>query len=283
MGKSMHKSRKRRRSSSSKHRDRIEGLENKISQLIEVLSRREVGCPHVESLSPTVSSALACHTDQESDAERPSDDIIREDSPGRAKSASQVAEMANPARQVRPEDPHVTAAVSNLPDDGLPTSPPSKTIVLSEPAAAEDSADTLTRELFGAIGQIAETQSWNDLVVQQLRELMRKGLPADQREALLKKYSPPEEGELDFLKAPKLNIECKSALKNNAVVKRDEYGSVNHHQVGSALLAFGEALSDLLKPETQSSLNAEARAAIDGLLSSRHLILWPRTQPMPFR
>lgn len=65
-----------------------------------------------------------------------------------------------------------------------------------------------------------------------------------------------------FLKAPKLNPECKAGLKNNSIVKRDEYNSQNQSQVGIALCALGEAISDLLKPTIQSSLGPEARLAV---------------------
>lgn len=82
----------------------------------------------------------------------------------------------------------------------------------------------------------------------------------DQRTILVKKYSPSNE--MDFLRVPRLNAECKSALKNNSMVKRDEHNCANQNQMGVALYALGEAISDFLKPETQNSLSPEARLAV---------------------
>ncbi|KYM94551.1 hypothetical protein ALC62_14808 [Cyphomyrmex costatus] len=56
--------------------------------------------------------------------------------------------------------------------------------------------------------------------------------------------------------------ECKSALKNNSIIKRDEFNAKDQDQVGIALCAFGEAISDFLKPELQLSLSSETRSAI---------------------
>jgi len=105
-----------------------------------------------------------------------------------------------------------------------------------------------------------EALPWNDLVTQKWQCLTRKGLPTDQRESLLSKFSPPEAA--GFLKAPKLNQECKVALKSNSMVKRDEYSSKCQDQVGIALCALGEAISDFLRPDVQNSLSSEARAAV---------------------
>lgn len=288
MGKSVHKSRKRKRSPS---RHRLEGLEKKLSLLIDALWRKEVTRARGRAPSSPEGSFLAGNIDPELEEERLSDNIVEENNPEQAKSISNEGELTSPARQVRSRDPHVTgvyerpssvnqteestqpfpinrntlssfaAAISNLPSEGsLTTSTLVRSIDLTESVATEDSADTLSQELFGSVREETEAQPWNELVTQTWRDLTRNGLPADQRIAFLKKYSPSEE--LSFLKGPKLNPECKSALKNNAIVKRDEYCGLNQNQLGSALFAFGEAISDLLKPETQRSLNAEAREAV---------------------
>lgn len=59
-----------------------------------------------------------------------------------------------------------------------------------------------------------------------------------------------------------LNPEYKSALKNNAIVKKDEYSCKSQNQVGAALFVFGEAFWDFLRPDSQRSLDAEARLAV---------------------
>lgn len=92
------------------------------------------------------------------------------------------------------------------------------------------------------------------------RDLTRKGLPAEQRDLLLQKYSPSEA--VTFLKAPLLNLELKSDLKSSFIIKWDVFNGKNQDQVGTALCAFGEAISELLEPEIQRSLSPEARAAV---------------------
>ncbi|EZA47561.1 hypothetical protein X777_15677, partial [Ooceraea biroi] len=101
---------------------------------------------------------------------------------------------------------------------------------------------------------------WNELIAEQWRNFAQKGLPPEQRDPLLRKYSPPEA--LAFLKAPKFNQELKSGLKSNSVSKRDEYNSKDQDQAGIALCALDETLSDLLKPAIQRALAPEARSAV---------------------
>lgn len=135
------------------------------------------------------------------------------------------------------ESPLVTEVIST--DDALLTTAPSN-------------EDTLTQELFASELEKVEVLPWNELVTSKWRDLTRKGLPGEQRDSLLSKYSPSET--LTFLKAPKINPELKSGLRSNSIVKRDEYNSRDQDQVGIALCAFGEAISELLKPEIQRSL-----------------------------
>lgn len=64
--------------------------------------------------------------------------------------------------------------------------------------------DTLTKELFASDLEKVEVLPWNDLVTEKWRDLTCKGLPAEQRDSLLKKYSPPKI--LTFLKASRVQI-----------------------------------------------------------------------------
>jgi len=89
----------------------------------------------------------------------------------------------------------------------------------------EGKADTLTRELFASELEEVEVLPWNELVTQRWRNLTHKGLGSEEREVLLKKYAPSEA--VAFLKAPVLNPECRSALKNNSIVKRDKFHGKN--------------------------------------------------------
>ncbi|XP_039305460.1 uncharacterized protein LOC120357832 [Solenopsis invicta] len=92
---------------------------------------------------------------------------------------------------------------------------------------AEDDTGSLVRQLFGD-RENEEFSPWEDIVIQTWRNLTRGGLATDQRKLLVKKYSPPEP--MAFLKAPVLNQECRVALKNNAVVKRDDFAGKNQDQ-----------------------------------------------------
>lgn len=279
MGKSAHKSRKRRRSGSP---DRIADLESKFSHLIEVLSKREVRTPHVAPSSEASSSILAHQEDLESGGERFSNNIVSDDysMPDHPVSdeVSGVYELPNSVFSDRGVDTTtlwlnqhtfvpVAVAVSKHSSEGLPPTPhSSRRVEQNEPvhpipvALDEPSANSLAKELFGPEVESSDTRPWNELVMQKWRDFTRNGLEKDLRTTLLKKYSVSED--TIFLKAPKLNQECKSALKNNPITKRDEYNLKNQDQLGTALVAFGEAMSDLLKPEVQPSLNPEIRAAI---------------------
>lgn len=124
---------------------------------------------------------------------------------------------------------------------------------------SEDAEQPLTRELFGSDLQETEVPSWNDLVSKRWQDLVRVGLSSDEKETLMKKYAVSDA--TAFLRAPQLNPECIAGLKSNSIVKRDEYLARNQGQVGVALCALGEAVSDLLGPAVQS-LSQEARLAV---------------------
>ncbi|XP_070531457.1 uncharacterized protein [Cardiocondyla obscurior] len=153
--------------------------------------------------------------------------------------------------------------VVSIPNEGeFPPSP--------VPEEAVEEIGALTRELFGEELQKVEVLPWNELISNKWQSLSRQGLSEDQRQTLLKRYAPPDT--VAFLKAPKLNPECKAGLKNNAVVKRDFFNSLNQDQVGVALCALGEALSDFLKPSLQQSLSPEARSAVSKVNDSAKII-----------
>ncbi|XP_070527437.1 uncharacterized protein [Cardiocondyla obscurior] len=120
--------------------------------------------------------------------------------------------------------------------------------------------DSLARELFGSDAESAAPMPWNELVAQKWLALARKGLSEEERKVLLKKYLPPDTS--DFLRAPKLNPECEAALRSNPVVKRDSYTCKIQDQAGIVLYSLGEALSDMLRQEIQTSLSPEARSAL---------------------
>lgn len=143
-------------------------------------------------------------------------------------------------------------------------SPPREIEVTEDPPPLEFASDgvegLLARELFGPDLQEREVPAWNNLVVKRWQDLVSKGLPTDEREALAKKYAPSDA--IAFLRAPRLNPECIAGLKSNSIVKRDEYFARNQDQLGVALCALGEAVSDLLGPVVQSSLSQEACLAV---------------------
>jgi len=134
----------------------------------------------------------------------------------------------------------------------------------------QDEAQLFARELFGPDLAEADAVPWNELISQKWLEIARKGLPSERQDQLLKRYEPSET--LSFLRSPRLNSEIRSALKSNAIIKRDEFCARDQNQAGIVLCAFGEALSDLLKPQVQQSLDAEARLAITKASDSAKLL-----------
>lgn len=279
MGKSAHKSRKRRESASP---NRIVSLEEKISRLIEVITQREVRAPYAPPPGEASSSFLAHREDLESGGESNSNIVVTDDVSMLEELVSDevtgVYELSNSVLSDRGVDTIISDSyrtktlsfavlVSNHSSKG---SPPAISSNIAEiqaapidpaPAALDESlVNFLVRVLFDSEAGDSDACPWNDLVIQRWRDLARKGLGATQKDALLKKYTMFED--INFLKTPRLNQECKSAFKNNSMAKRDEYNLKNHNQLGIALVAFGEAISDLLKPEVQLSLLSETRSAI---------------------
>nr|XP_012232431.1 PREDICTED: uncharacterized protein LOC105678035 [Linepithema humile] len=160
-----------------------------------------------------------------------------------------------------PADPSV---VSDAGEEELPPAGPEHGLL--QPSSLPDisvsgevTADSLAKQLFGE-RDIEKVSVWNEMVTQTWQDLARSGLVTDQRELLFKKYSPPETAA--FLKAPALNQECSVALKGNSVIKRDDFARKNQEQLGRALCALGEAISDFLCPTNQSSLTPEVRSAV---------------------
>jgi len=156
------------------------------------------------------------------------------------------------------------AVVSDAGEEELPPAGPEHGLL--QPSSLPDisvsgevTADSLAKQLFGE-RDIEKVSVWNEMVTQTWQDLARSGLVTDQRELLFKKYSPPETAA--FLKAPALNQECSVALKGNSVIKRDDFARKNQEQLGRALCALGEAISDFLCPTNQSSLTPEVRSAV---------------------
>ncbi|XP_011691413.1 PREDICTED: uncharacterized protein LOC105452203 isoform X2 [Wasmannia auropunctata] len=248
MGKSSHKSRKRRRSSSG---DRLAALEEKVLRLISLMKHREGSDIELASEISVIEEGAV--------EPRPAFDIEYSlAAPACQEGPSES--LAAPASQEGPIDPHFSDPVGSE-DATSPTSPPVMLTDLPVTSAIEEnSADALTQELFGSDLEGIEARPWHDLVVSKWQHLTRNGLEAERRDSLLKKYSLSEA--VAFLKAPKLNPECRSALKSNSIVKRDDFNARDQDQVGFALCAFGEAISDFLSPDIQHLLAPEARSAV---------------------
>ncbi|XP_039307632.1 uncharacterized protein LOC120358225 [Solenopsis invicta] len=71
------------------------------------------------------------------------------------------------------------------------------------------------------------------------------GLPKEDQEKLIKKYSRP-----DFLEAPKLNPEVEPAMQE-AAIKRDKHFLENQNNIGSAIASVGSALSLILSADEE--------------------------------
>jgi len=212
MSKTDQKSKKRRRSTSSNH---LASLEEKMSHLIDILSHKEVRTPSRPSRSVSRSSSLAHQEGQGSRIETGSVYSTKPDSDDNI--------LASLARQVGPTDPQgvydnagsvfakyrrqddttLFAALSEcskhrifftevscpLKESDTLLGSSKQNRLENDPTLEEDIS--LTKQLFGPDLEGEETQPWNERVFQKWRELTRNGLPADQREVSLKKYSPP--------------------------------------------------------------------------------------------
>jgi len=76
-----------------------------------------------------------------------------------------------------------------------------------------------------------------------------------------------------FLKAPRLNPELKSGLRNNSVIKKDEYNSRDQDQEGIACF-WGSNLKALKEPEIQQLLTLKHDQVKDQR-STRGQKFWP--------
>ncbi|XP_036146143.1 uncharacterized protein LOC118646722 [Monomorium pharaonis] len=254
MGKSSHRSRKRR---STSPEDRLRNIESKLARLNDVLARGEVRTQGRLS-SPTPVCPFPVRGNESNPRSEVSDN--RENRDGSLESFP-----ATPASQEGLRDSHSEAVSGYLSDRELQSvAPVDRAVELVDncqlPPTEDESVNILAKELFGSDPEGTDVATWNEMVIQKWQTITRQGLPTEQRAPLLKKYSPPEA--IAFLKAPQLNPECKSGLGSNSIRKRDEYNTKNQDQVGIALYALGEAISDFLRPEIQSSLTPEARGAV---------------------
>ncbi|XP_043275196.1 uncharacterized protein [Venturia canescens] len=82
-------------------------------------------------------------------------------------------------------------------------------------------------------------------------DVIKKGLPDEERSEILKKYSPPKNCEI--IDPPKLNLEVKASLEVN-IVKRDERIVETQTKIGTGLAALGRALDLVLKGDGPEKL-----------------------------
>ncbi|XP_011883555.1 PREDICTED: uncharacterized protein LOC105570727 [Vollenhovia emeryi] len=235
----MGKSKKRKRPHS---RDRLASLEDKLSRLIDVIEQREVKALRRTSAGTRIPSYSSHQSSPGVQSETESDTADLEIDPnqsGRCRLCTCSVLSGSIFGKYRRKNRHSLPFIrNNL--VGFTGSPRGGNVTFvqldnSQPTVTPTEDDSLTRELFASELVPVEVPSWNDLVTDKWRDLSHKGLPAEQRDSLLQKYS---------------------------VIKRDEYHSKDQNQVGIVLCALGEAISELLKPELQRSLVPEARSAV---------------------
>nr|XP_012236001.1 PREDICTED: uncharacterized protein LOC105680119 [Linepithema humile] len=208
MGRS-HKSRKRRRSPSP---DRFAALERKMSRIMDMLSRSEVrapSCPSPSTFRPLAASQEDFGFRTDSVSGTPMSPHLSADSNHTLAPLVRQEEPSNP--ELSGENPETKNNVSVEQPERFSIE---EDVLQTPPAPVEDNADPLTRQLFGSELGGNETLFWNELP-------------------------------LVFLKAPTLNQECKVALKNSSVVKRDDYAKRLQDQAGLALCALDPCRSFL--------------------------------------
>lgn len=88
------------------------------------------------------------------------------------------------------------AAVSNAGEDDVPSTSPEQGLLQASSlpdisVSGEVTAVSLAKQLFGE-RDIEKASFWDEIVTRTWQELTRSGLVTDQRDLLLKKYSPPD-------------------------------------------------------------------------------------------
>ncbi|XP_071637821.1 uncharacterized protein [Temnothorax longispinosus] len=82
-------------------------------------------------------------------------------------------------------------------------------------------------------------------------DIIKKGLPTEERKSLLKKLPPPEN--CTAIDPPKLNLEVKSAL-DNTIIKRDERIVEKQAKMTAAIAGIAKALNSTLEGDPENKL-----------------------------
>ena len=90
-----------------------------------------------------------------------------------------------------------------------------------------------------------------DIVVR-WEEILKRGLPKEEREILIKKYPPPENAR--GIAAPKLNPEIKVCIQET-ILKRDERIVAKQGKIAACLAAVGKALSRTIKEDFEGKIS----------------------------
>ncbi|XP_036148185.1 uncharacterized protein LOC105832432 isoform X2 [Monomorium pharaonis] len=148
------------------------------------------------------------------------------------------ASCPSPLRDSQPAPSRPSDISGDLTSDGRASSklPPVKAVqLLLDPAVStqvEKDTQRFANKLFGPELAESNTVPWNELISRKWLEVTRKVLSPDSRD-LLKRYIPSDP--LEFLRALKLNSEIKSALRSNAIIKRDEHYAKDQGQARIAV------------------------------------------------
>ncbi|KAK2577092.1 hypothetical protein KPH14_001011 [Odynerus spinipes] len=130
-------------------------------------------------------------------------------------------------------------------------------------AALKDS-----QEVFGdrlVVERVLTLAIHKDIAVK-WEEIVKKGLPAEERKTLLNKYSPRIN--CTFINPPRINLEVKAAV-DSKISKRDDRVSEKQEMIGAALAGIGKELTFIRKSNFDGkiaqleSLNNAARLLTD--------------------
>lgn len=110
--------------------------------------------------------------------------------------------------------------------------------------------DALTQEILNFLGDNPKISKAIDPnlhkdILDCVEGWIAEGIPKEDREKLVKKYSRPE-----ILDAPKLNPEVEPAM-HEAAVKRDKHFLEGQNMIGSAITSVGSALSQILTADDE--------------------------------
>lgn len=133
-------------------------------------------------------------------------------------------------------------ALGELTAPPVPSLPPSSSVEATEVMGTEAALDAEVLQLIG--DRIIPVRTLAPVIHSEfsirIQDIVKKGLPAEERKSLLEKFPPPANAL--FMDPPKLNPEVKACLQE-ALVKRDERIIEKQERIGACLAGMAKLTS----------------------------------------